>query len=116
MSGAGAGLLAVIVIGGLLAGGGTRPRSRPGDLVLQADNTAFSRSRLEAHRQNIVIVLANHDLFWHTFTIDSLDVDLKVPVEGERTVAFSAPPGRYQFYCRIPGHSSAGMRGTLIVR
>jgi uncharacterized cupredoxin-like copper-binding protein len=24
-------------------------------------------------------------------------------------------PGEYRFYCSVPGHADAGMRGTLIV-
>jgi hypothetical protein len=47
---------------------------------------------------NIIFSLANHDLFWHNFTIDELGVDLIVPVGSEREAGFSAPPGTYTFY------------------
>jgi hypothetical protein len=30
-------------------------------------------------RGRVTVVLTNHDLFWHTFTIDELDVDLEAP-------------------------------------
>ncbi|MFX8320210.1 plastocyanin/azurin family copper-binding protein [Acinetobacter baumannii] len=26
-----------------------------------------------------------------------------------------AKPGRYTFFCPIPGHEAAGMKGTLVV-
>jgi hypothetical protein len=34
-----------------------------------------------------------YDLFWHTFTIDELDVDLEAPLGGTREATFTAPPG-----------------------
>jgi plastocyanin len=64
----------------------------------------------------VTVSLANHDLFWHTFTIERLGVNLDVPVGGTRTVTFTAAAGTYKFICTIPGHAAAGMRGTLIVR
>jgi uncharacterized cupredoxin-like copper-binding protein len=39
-----------------------------------------------------------------------------VPVGRLRTATVEARPGSYRFYCRIPGHTSLGMRGTLTVR
>ena len=50
-----------------------------------------------------------------TFTIDALHVNVDVPIGANRRVTFSAAPGRYEFYCRVPGHKAAGMKGTLIV-
>ena len=85
------------------------------DATLVADNVAFSRTDLSAEAGDVTVSLANEDLFWHTFTIESLDVDLPVPVGGTRTVTFSAEPGTYEFKCRIPGHPEAGMVGTLTV-
>ena len=64
----------------------------------------------------VTIAVRNRDLFWHTFTVDALKLDLKVPVGRLRTATVDARPGTYRFYCRIPGHTSLGMRGTLTVR
>src|SRR5438067_5835232 len=88
----------------------------PAGLVLETRNAAFSASSLVADGGQVTLRLANRDLFWHTFTIDALGVDLRVPVDGEQSVTFSAPPGTYAFYCAIPGHEGIGMRGTLTVR
>ena len=41
----------------------------------------------------VTVVLTNHDLFCHTFTIDELDVDLETPLGGTREATFTAPPG-----------------------
>jgi plastocyanin len=85
-------------------------------LTLQAARTAFSATSLAARPGRVTVSLANHDLFWHTFTIERLGVNLDVPVGGTRTVTFTAAAGTYKFICTIPGHAAAGMRGTLIVR
>jgi plastocyanin len=85
------------------------------EATLVADNVAFSRTDLTARAGDVTVSLANQDLFWHTFTIESLDVDLPVPVGGTRSVTFNAEPGTYEFKCRIPGHPEAGMIGTLTV-
>ena len=31
-------------------------------------------------------------------------------------LTFDAEPSTYEFYCRIPGHTAADMKGTLTVR
>ena len=39
-----------------------------------------------------------------------------VDVEGGKTATGSfrlAKPGKYTFYCSIPGHRAAGMEGTI---
>jgi plastocyanin len=43
-------------------------------------------------------------------------VDIRAPVGRLRAATFEARPGTYSYYCRIPGHSALGMRGTLTVR
>lgn len=87
----------------------------PPGLVVMAENLAFSESSLSAPTGDVTVTLSNQDLFWHTFTIDELAVDLAVPVGGERSTSFRAPPGEYEFYCDIPGHPEAGMVGTLSI-
>lgn len=73
------------------------------------------RRRMVMSSGAITVEVANRDLFWHTFTVEDLGVDLRIPVGAERIVAFDAPPGTYQYICAIPGHPEAGMKGSLIV-
>jgi plastocyanin len=109
-------LAAALAVAGL-AGPERRPTVQGSQRIsLQASRTAFSTTSLEAHPGPVTVSLANHDLFWHTFTIESLDVNVDVPVGGTRSVTFTAAPGTYTFTCAIPGHAAAGMRGTLVVR
>ena len=90
-------------------------QGRPGDLTLVTEDVKFSPERLEAAAGNVAVFVSNKDLFWHTFTIKELDVNLNVPVGGERRIAFDAPAGTYRVVCAIPGHTKAGMEGKLTV-
>jgi plastocyanin len=106
-------------VGLLVTGIGSAQRApvatQPTTLVLATEGLMFSPPTLSATSGQITLRMANHDLFWHTFTIDALNVDLRVPVGAEQSVTFTAPPGSYTFYCAIPGHESIGMRGTITV-
>ena len=88
---------------------------RAGDVRVEMRNTAFLEKTLTAQGGSISVAVANHDLFWHTFTIDALHVNVDAPIGANRRVTFDAAPGRYEFYCRVPGHRAAGMHGILIV-
>jgi plastocyanin len=114
---AGMGLLAfaaMLVVG---AAGGTRAPQAPAPsaLTLNTVNMAYSATELRAQAGVITLRLSNSDLFWHTFTVDALGVNVQAPVGGEREVVFTAAPGVYAFYCAIPGHALIGMTGTLTV-
>jgi uncharacterized cupredoxin-like copper-binding protein len=54
----------------------------------------------------------------HNFVVDNLggrkfevDAKARATASGE----FTAPAGTYEFYCSVPGHREAGMKGTLRV-
>lgn len=85
-------------------------------LRIETKDTAYSTRELVARAGEIRVDMTNADLFWHTFTIDALGVDLRVPLAGRRSVTFSAAPGVYEYHCGIPGHGQAGMTGTITVR
>jgi plastocyanin len=87
-----------------------------GDLRITTEDVRFDPTTLESAPGQIGVVVENRDLFWHTFTIEELDVNVSVPVGAERRTAFEAAPGTYKVICAIPGHEQAGMKGTLVVR
>ena len=92
------------------------PQAVPeGAVEVQTTNVAFVPDTLRAGGGKVTVAVRNRDLFWHTFTIDTLGVDITAPVGGVRSASFEAEPGTYEFYCRIPGHATLGMRGTLTV-
>jgi plastocyanin len=83
-------------------------------LRLEIKGAKFSTDSLTATSRTVTVAVTNHDLFWHTFTIGALGVDLRVPVGDEKSVTFTAAPGTYQYICGVPGHASF-MRGVLTV-
>lgn len=96
-------------------GSGKEQVQGPGDLALTIRNTTYSATTLTGTSHQVTLYVTNDDLFWHTVTIDRLGIDLKVPVGSHRRITISAPAGTYTFYCRIPGHVQAGMKGTITV-
>lgn len=104
--------LAVPLVAGVLE---NQPERESAGISLVAENVGFDQAELSASAGSITVSLENRDLFWHTFTIEELGVDLRVPVSAEMTVTFDAAPGEYTFICDIPGHPEAGMKGTLLV-
>jgi plastocyanin len=87
----------------------------PSDLRVTMRTVSFEPESLRARIGSVGVAVVNHDLFWHTFTIDRLHINVDVPTGGLRRITFDASPGSYEFYCRVPGHRAAGMHGTLTV-
>lgn len=65
---------------------------------------------------NVVVTITNLGALPHDFTADQIGVQSAMLSSGDvTTVTINASPGTYQYYCSVPGHRIAGMRGTLTV-
>ena len=101
--------------------GSAAPATAAGELKLTADPTGalkFSTSSLKAKAGKVTIVLANPSPLPHNVAIKGNGVDVKgevVLTGGSSTAAATLEPGTYTFYCSVPGHEAAGMKGTLTV-
>ena len=109
-------LAVLVVVGGVAAATASNNTLSGNAIVISATNARFSTTTLTADHGTITVDFTNNDLFWHTFTIPALGVDIRTPVKGQGQMSFNAPPGSYEFFCAIPGHKQIGMRGTLIVK
>jgi len=108
--------ISALLLVGMVSAGALRTSEQPEiDFRLVANHVAFSTDAFNVNSGRVTVALENKDLFWHTFTIEDLGVNLWVPVGAELTTTFDASPGAYEFICVIPGHPQAGMRGTLTV-
>lgn len=66
--------------------------------------------------QPFTVVLRNTGSIEHDITVDDAKFKLTVPGNNTREKALEVDkPGTYQFYCSLPGHKSAGMKGELTV-
>ena len=89
-------------------------------LKLAADKSAlkFDKSSLTAKAGKVTLEMANPSQVPHAVAIkgNGVDVDGKTIGNGETSTASAdLKPGTYTFYCPVPGHEAAGMKGTLTV-
>ncbi len=90
-------------------------------LKLTADKTklSYSTKTLKAHAGKVTIVMKNmSSIFRHNVAIKGHGVKVKGKVVGHggtSKVTVTLKPGKYEFYCTVPGHEAGGMKGTLIV-
>ena len=89
-------------------------------LKLAADKSAlkFDKSSLTAKAGKVTLEMANPSQIPHAVAIkgNGVDVDGKTIGNGETSTASSKlKAGTYTFYCPVPGHEAAGMKGTLTV-
>lgn len=79
----------------------------------------FNVSALRASAGKVKIVMANPSQLSHSIAIEGNGVNAAGQVVGPgdtSTVSADLKPGRYTFFCTVPGHRQAGMQGTLTVK
>jgi uncharacterized cupredoxin-like copper-binding protein len=93
-----------------------------GKLKLSADPSGqlkFDKSSLSAKSGSVTIDMSNPSSVPHGVGIEGNGVDKEgktVNQGGTSTVTAKLKPGKYTFYCPVPGHRQAGMQGTLTVQ
>ena len=126
----GAALLGVSVIG---RGGSAAQDATPGTpeaspsaspqaeletkFTIEAGDIFFSVKELTAPADtDLEITLNNVGVAQHDFEIKDTEFKTKVLNGGEsETIKVNLPAGEYTFFCSIPGHEAAGMKGTLTI-
>jgi uncharacterized cupredoxin-like copper-binding protein len=79
---------------------------------------AYNTKSLSAKAGKVTISMTNMSPLEHNITIaQGTKVLGATPTfkGGSRTLALTLKPGKYVFYCSVPGHRQAGMEGTLTV-
>lgn len=104
---------------GQRSGQGVTPDAVDGadEISIEATEMAFDPASFEVTAgEPVNLTVTNVGQVFHDLTIDDLDLQVEVG-RGETTiVGFEVDePGVYEFHCSVPGHASAGMRGTLTV-
>lgn len=80
----------------------------------------FEPSGLEAKPGNLSLTYTNPSPVQHNVAVETADGSTlgETPIfaDGEETLELSSvAPGKYVFYCAVPGHREAGMEGDLTV-
>ena len=99
------------------------PKVTNGPLALAANPTgllSYDAKTLEASSSKVTIDFTNRSPVPHNVTIANaagkVEGATKTFTGGSATLSLNLPPGTYTFYCSVPGHEQAGMKGTLTVR
>jgi plastocyanin len=86
-------------------------------LTVESGNVFFKPTKLNAPKGIAKITLKNIESGTHDLVIRGLP-GFQVEVSGEGDVAsrkVDLTKKKYEFYCSIPGHEEAGMKGTITV-
>ena len=99
------------------------PAATKGPLQLAANpqgQLAYNTTALVAASSNVTIDFANKSPLPHNVTIANASGKVLGATPtfagGSKTLTLKLPPGTYTFYCSVPGHEAAGMKGTLTVQ
>jgi plastocyanin len=79
----------------------------------------YDKTTLEAPAGKVTIVLTNDSSVEHDVAIEGNGVDVQsdlVDNGGTSEASATLTAGTYTFFCTVPGHEQAGMKGTLTVR
>jgi plastocyanin len=77
----------------------------------------FTTTTLKAKAGTVTFDFTNKASIPHAFAIKGNGVNAKgkTVTGGSDTLTVKLKPGTYTFYCPVPGHEAAGMKGTLTV-
>ena len=83
-----------------------------------ASGLEYNTKVLRAHPGKIKLIFTNQSGLQHDVRIESGETELggtKKISKGQTTAYVTLKNGTYNFYCSVPGHEDAGMKGKLIV-
>ncbi|HTY96827.1 MAG TPA: plastocyanin/azurin family copper-binding protein [Solirubrobacteraceae bacterium] len=100
----------------------TTPTPNSTKLALAANpagQLAYNTKLLSAKAGSVTISMTNMSPLEHNVTIaEGSKVLGATPTfkGGTKSITLNLKPGKYVFYCSVPGHRAAGMEGTLVVK
>ncbi|MEA2445527.1 MAG: hypothetical protein QOJ12_2819 [Thermoleophilales bacterium] len=103
-------------------GAPAQPGAKATTLALAADPGGalkFDKAALDSPAGAVTIEMTNAAVVPHDISLRGPGVDQhgkQVSGGGKSTVQADVQPGSYEFYCSVPGHEQAGMKGTLTVK
>ena len=83
-----------------------------------ASGLRYDQKIVHARAGRIKIVFTNKSALQHNVNVEKGETELgktRTITHGTASVSVTLRRGKYNFYCSVPGHEDAGMRGTLVV-
>lgn len=82
------------------------------------DGTAFQYTKATAPAGKVTFDMPNKSSIGHNIALKNVPgaAGKIVPQGGTSTFTATLKPGSYTFFCEVPGHEAAGMKGTLTVK
>jgi plastocyanin len=108
----------LLVASGTAAAASAAPATSVIKISALASGLKYNTKVLRAHPGKIKIVFTNLSMLQHNVRIESGEKELggtKTIGKGTTTATVTLKKGTYNFYCSVPGHEDAGMKGKLIV-
>lgn len=121
-------VLLAAACGGSSSGGSSSSASPPAtssagggqtiDIPISSSGFSFTKTSVTAKAGTVTLKAMNPQSVAHDISIKGNGVDVRgnqVSNGGTSTVTANLKAGTYEFYCSVPGHEQAGMKGTLTV-
>jgi plastocyanin len=93
--------------------------AKGGTLTIDAiDGTAFQSTQATAPAGQLTVKMPNKSAIQHNIELKDVSgaAGKVVPQGGTSEFSANLKPGKYTFFCAVPGHEEAGMKGTLTVK
>jgi plastocyanin len=93
--------------------------AKGGTLTIDAvDGTAFQSTKATAPAGQLTVKMPNKSPLGHNIELQGVQgAQGKVVSQGGvSTFSVNLKPGQYTYFCAVPGHEAAGMKGTLTVK
>jgi uncharacterized cupredoxin-like copper-binding protein len=113
--------------GALAQAGKPKVSSKPvqekaGKLKIDADPSgalAFTASKAIGKAGALELLMGNQASIQHDISVKGAGINKQGPrvsKGGTSKLTLTLKPGKYEFYCSVPGHEAGGMKGALTVR
>jgi plastocyanin/mono/diheme cytochrome c family protein len=101
----------------------TKPSAGASTVSVAADPSgalAFQQTSLSATAGKVTVDFTNQSPVPHNVTVADPSGKVLGATStfsgGKQSTSVNLKPGKYTFYCSVPGHEQAGMKGTLTVK
>ncbi len=87
------------------------------EIIVESRGLVFNPEEIKVKMGDTVKLTYKNNQGTHDWNVDEFNAKTGLIDAGEeKTVEFVADkPGSFEYYCSVPGHREAGLKGTLIV-